>query len=336
MKNAFIRYIILRVLQCLMVIFVGITVTFMIPRFTPVDPVEQAITRMTMFQASTHPEAIEEMRTSLATLYGLEGSIFEQYLGFWGRLLQGDLGPSLSSFPRPVMTLIRTSLPWTAGLLLTSTIISWTLGNIIGAFAGYFHHKKWSQVLGVVALMVWPIPYYIFAFVLLVLLAYVIPLFPLSGAFAIGATPGLNWHFVSSVIRHGFLPALSIVAIGFGGQFLGMRSLVSNVISEDYILYAEIAGVPNHRILKNYVIRNALLPQITGLALQLGMIFNGAMITEFVFSYPGIGYLAYTAIFAGDFSLIMGIAIFSIVAVAVAVLIIDLLYPVFDPRVKLR
>ena len=336
MKNAFLRYITLRVLQCLMVIFVGITVTFMIPRFTPVDPVESAITRMTMFGQNTHPEAVEAMRASLATMYGLEGTIFEQYISFWGRLFRGDLGPSLSSFPRPVMTLIRTSLPWTAGLLFTSTIISWVLGNVIGALAGYFHRRKWSQVLGVVSLMVWPIPYYIFAFVLLVLLAYVFPIFPLSGAFAIGSRIGWNWNFISSVLRHGFLPALSIVAIGFGGQFLGMRSLVSNIISEDYILYAEIAGVPNHRILKNYVIRNAMLPQITGLALQLGMIFNGAMITEFVFSYPGIGYLAYNAIFSGDFSLIMGIAIFSIVAVAVAVLIIDLLYPVFDPRVKLR
>jgi peptide/nickel transport system permease protein len=136
------------------------------------------------------------------------------------------------------------------------------------------------------------------------------------------------------LLHHAFLPALSLVLIQIGTWFLGMRSLVSNIVAEDYVVYAETAGVQGRKILSRYVIRNALLPQVTGLAMQLGLIFNGAIITEYVFSYPGVGYLYYKAISMGDYSLTIGVALFSIVGVALMVLMIDLLYPLFDPRVR--
>ena len=145
---------------------------------------------------------------------------------------------------------------------------------------------------------------------------------------------GLGAHFIGSVLLHAILPALSLVLVGIGGWFMGMRSLVSNIVTEDYVIYAELGGVDRRRILRSYVMRNALVPQVTGLAISLGGIFNGAIITEQVFGYPGIGTLLVDAVHAGDYSLVLGITSVSIVAVAASVLLIDLAYPLLDPRVK--
>jgi peptide/nickel transport system permease protein len=172
------------------------------------------------------------------------------------------------------------------------------------------------------------------ALVMLVMFAYVIRIFPFSGAYPPGMRPQLTPQFILTVIKHSTLPALSLVIVGMGGWFLGMKSLASNIISEDYVVYAEVAGLRENKILFNYVIRNALLPQITGLALQLGLIFSGALIMEVVFGYPGMGTLIFRAVLANDYSLIMGITLFSIVGVATSVLILDLIYPLFDPRVR--
>ena len=334
MGKSFLTYVIQRIAQCLLVVIIGITITFLIPRFSPTDPVEAVVNRAMMMGQFSHPDAVEMMKDALTKLYGLDGTLGQQYVRFWRGLLSGDLGPSLSSFPKAVMSLIRGSLPWTGALLLTTAIIAWVTGNMLGALAGYYADKRWSHVLSIIAMSLHPIPYYIMAFVLLVLLAYVIPVFPLGGAVAIGLKPGFNWIYISSILRHAFLPALSLVLVGIGGWFVGMRALVTNIVSEDYVTYAEYAGVPNRTIMYQYVMKNALLPQITGLAMQLGLIFNGALITEYVFNYPGLGYLAYSAIFAGDYSLIMGVAVFSIIGVSLAVLLVDLAYPLFDPRVK--
>jgi peptide/nickel transport system permease protein len=336
MKHRFLKYLLQRVGQCVLVIFVGITITFIIPRLVPTNPVEVAIARVSAAGQHTAPEAVEEVRRALIELYGLEGSIWQQYLSFWGRLLKADLGPSYSSFPTPVIELIKVALPWTAGLLFTSAVIAWVIGNFIGGIAGYFSTRRWARGVSVFAMAIRPIPYYIMAFVLLILFAYLVPIFPLSGALDIGVHPSFSLRFLTSLLRHAFLPSLSLVIVGAGGWILGMESLVSNIIAEDYVVYAKTAGVSDSKLLSRYVMRNALLPQVTGLALQVGLIFNGALITEYVFSYPGLGYLAYNAIFSADYSLIIGIAIFSIVGVAFAVLIVDLAYPLFDPRIQYR
>jgi peptide/nickel transport system permease protein len=335
MKNPFIIYIIQRILQCIVVIFIGTTVTFVIPRLVPsTNPVETAIARAQMMGQYTDPKAVDEMRRVLKKLYGLEGTTFQQYIRYWGSVLRGDFGPSFSSFPTPVMTLIRVSLSWTAGLLLLTTILSWIIGTLLGGLAGYFSEKPWARILEIFTNAIRPIPYYIMALLMLILFSYVLPLFPRGGAFAIGLTPTFSWQFIRSVIIHAFLPALSLIVVGIGGWFQNMRVLVSNIIREDYVIYAETLNIFPRDILYKYVIRNAALPQLTGLALQLGMIFSGALITEVVFNYPGLGFLLYTGILRGDYSLIMGITFFSIVAIAVGALIIDLLYPLFDPRVR--
>jgi peptide/nickel transport system permease protein len=161
-----------------------------------------------------------------------------------------------------------------------------------------------------------------------------LPLFPISGGYGMNIEQGLTPTFVLSILKHSILPALSLMLVGLGGWFLGMRSLVSNVVSEDYVVYAQLAGVDRRRILHSYVMRNALLPQITGLALSLGAIFNGAIITEQVFGYPGVGALLVSAVYAGDYGLVLGLTTISIIGVSTAVLVIDLVYPLFDPRVR--
>ncbi|MBI5305462.1 MAG: ABC transporter permease [Chloroflexi bacterium] len=317
-----------------MVVFLGVTLTFIIPRFSPNDPVETRVSQMMMSGGQVNPEAVIHLREALNEMYGLKGSSLEQYLAFWGRLFRGDLGPSLSTFPTPVTELIARAMPWTLGLLLTSIIVSWVVGNLLGGIASYYTESRVMHVIDVLSQAVRPIPYYIMALVLLVVFAYFIPIFPFSGAYPAGTRVEWSLNFVLTVIKHSMLPAISLVIVGMGGWFLGMKSLTSNIISEDYVVYAETAGLRPRRILFSYVIRNALLPQVTGLALQLGMIFNGALIMEVVFGYPGMGMLTLQAVMANDYSLIMGIAIFSIIGVATSVLILDLLYPLFDPRVR--
>lgn len=328
-------YLLGRLGQFALVVFIGINIAFIVTHATPIDPVEQTIAAATQF-GSTSPEAIAMMRQSLRELYGMEGGWAQQYFSFWRRVVQADFGPSLSAFPTPVSTLIARALPWTAGLLIVSTIITWLLGNLLGGLAGYYRKSGVLRAAGVVAMAFHPIPYYIVAFVLLIVFGYVWPILPISGAYQMNMARGFSFAFVGSLLLHSILPILSLVMVGLGGWFMGMRSLVSNVVTEDYVVYAELGGVNRSRILMSYVMRNSLIPQVTGLAMSLGSIFTGAIITEQVFGYPGIGTLLISSVHAGDYSLVLGIASVSIVSVSVAVLVIDLLYPLLDPRVKVR
>ena len=331
--RSYLEYLLRRLAQFALVVFIGINIAFAITHATPIDPVEQTISATTAF-GSTSPEAIAMMRQSLRELYGLEGGLWQQYSSFWRRVVVLDFGPSLSAFPTPVATLIWRALPWTAGLLLVSTLLTWVLGNLLGGLAGYLRDNRLLRVAGLLAMGLHPIPYYIIAFVLLVVFGYLWPVLPISGGAQMNMARGFNLDFVLSVLKHSVLPVLSLVLVGLGGWFMGMRALVSNIVSEDYVVYAELGGVARGRILRSYVMRNALGPQVTGLALSLGGIFNGAIITEQVFGYPGIGSLLVDAVHAGDYSLVLGLTSVSIVAVSFAVLAIDLLYPLIDPRVK--
>ena len=327
-------YLIPRLIQYFLVIFVGITIVFIIPRFTPSDPVQRTIAELQSRGSYLDPSTVDAMVEDLTEMYGRSGSMFEQYIAFWQRLFQGDFGVSFFQFPTPVMQLIMTSLPWTLGLLLTTTVIAWTLGIVLGGMAGYFSRARWSRVLDTISMLIRPLPYYIFGFTLLLLFAYVFELFPVSGGIDIGRQIAFNLPTILDIGRHAFLPALSLILLGGAIWFQTMKLVVQNVNAEDFVQYAKLGGVKENKIVSRYVIRNAMLPQITALALLIGQIFSGALITEIVFSYPGLGTLLYNAILTGDYNLIMGITALSIVAITTAILIIDLLYPLFDPRVR--
>jgi peptide/nickel transport system permease protein len=331
--SGYLAYIGRRLAQFVLVVFIGINLAYVITHATPIDPVEQSISAVTSY-GNTAPGAIEQMRTSLRELYGLGGTPIEQYLVFWKRILRADFGPSMSAFPTPVSTLIRRALPWTAGLLAVSTIVAWGLGNLLGGLAGYYQNSRGLKLMGVIAMGLHPIPYYIVALLLLIVFGFLWPVLPITGGSTMNLPQALTLDFTISVLQHAILPALSLILIGIGSWFLGMRSLVSNVVTEDYVVYAELAGVKPRRILTSYVMRNALVPQVTGLAVSLGGIFNGAVITEKVFGYPGVGSLLVDAVYAGDYGLVLGVTTISILGVSIGVLAIDLLYPLLDPRVK--
>jgi peptide/nickel transport system permease protein len=330
------RYLIPRLIQYILVIWLGITVVFFIPRLTPNDPVMAMVGVLRARGATLEPGAMDDIIADLTEMYGLEGSWLDQYWAFWGRLFHGDFGVSYFQFPARVNRLISNAMPWTLGLLLTTTAISWTIGNIMGGLAGYFSRKRWSRTLDAIAMVIRPLPYYIFAFALLLLFAssLVFRWFPVTGGTTMGAIPTLSWAYIKDVLWHSALPAFSLVILGGAVNFQTMKLIVQNVNAENFVQYAKLGGVTEDRIVNKYIIRNALLPQITGLALSLGQIFSGALITEIVFSYPGLGMLLYNSIIRGDYNLIMGITIFSIVGITTAILVVDLTYPLFDPRVR--
>ncbi len=303
-------YLLTRLGQFALVVFIGINIAFIVTHATPIDPVEQSIAAATQY-GSTSPEAIALMRQSLKELYGLEGGLVDQYLAFWRRVAVGNFGPSLSAFPTPVAVLIGRALPWTAALLTISTLLTWVLGNLLGGLAGYYRRNRALRLAGVLAMAFHPIPYYVVAFLLLIVFGYLWPVLPLGGGSKMNMPREWSWAFLGSLVTHSILPILSLALVGLG-------------------------GVERRRILASYVMRNALVPQVTGLAMSLGAIFNGAIITEQVFGYPGVGTLLVSAVYAGDYSLVLGITTVSIVAVSLAVLLIDLLYPLLDPRVRVR
>lgn len=330
------KYLLPRIAQFFIVVFIGVTVVFLIPRFSPSDPIVNALARLSARGATMDPEVTLRLRESLKELYGLKGTVLDQYGMFWGRLFHGDFGPSLAYYPTSCIKLIAESVPWTLGLLVLSTLVSWLIGTFLGGIAGFYYQKKWARVIEYVSMFIRPIPYYIMALAMVILFAFLLPVFPMTGGYAVGTRPELSLSFILNILYHAFLPALSLVLVGFGGWFLQMRSMSSTIVGEDFVTYAEIQGLPKRKILYNYTMRNAILPQVTGLGLSLGMIFGGALITEQVFSYPGIGYLLYTAIGMADYNLIMAITLMSIIGVALSVLVIDLIYPLLDPRVRLN
>lgn len=328
------RYLIPRLVQYFLVIFLGITAVFIIPRLLPNDPIAQMINVMTARGAQMEPGAIDTVIVALKEMYGLEGSWWDQYIAFWGRLFRADFGVSFFQFPTTVNEMVARAMPWTLGLTLTSAAINWTLGNVVGGLAGYFSRKRWSRILDAITMFIRPQPYYVFAFMLLIVFGYFLPWFPVAGGTALGRKLIFNWATIKDIIWHSFLPELSMITLGTAINFQTMKLIVQNVNAENFVQYAKLGGVTEGRIVGKYVIRNGILPQITGLALALGQIFSGALITEIVFSYPGMGTLLFNAIVNGDYNLIMGITIFSILGITTAMLVLDLVYPLFDPRVR--
>jgi len=332
---ALLKYSATRIVTYLIVLFIGITITFFLPRLMPSDPISGYIARLqSQAGQKMDPVAVEELRASLEQLYGLDGTLTSQYVAYLGRILNGfDFGPSLSSYPRPVSEFIANAIPWTLGLLMTTTLISWVLGNVVGLLAGYFHNNRFATALEVIGVALYPIPYYVTALVLLLLFAYVWRLFPLSTTIRPGP---LTLEKLGSIIHQSILPGMTLVLAGFGWNILGMKSLAFAAKEEPYVVFARLKGTKPRTIMINYVARNAILPQVTALALSLGGIFNGALLTEMLFSYPGMGLLLRTAIGSADYNMLYGTITVSIVAVATAALVIDLLYPLIDPRIRYR
>jgi peptide/nickel transport system permease protein len=331
----FLTFLLSRLVTYVLVIWIGVTMVFLVPRFLPSSPVEAMLAKVASQGQYMEAAQIESLRSSLMETFGLEGSLLQQYTGFFKRVLfTGDFGPSFSAFPTPVSQLVGQALPWSLGLLLTSSVLGWLLGNAIGLFAGYRKETLSSKTLEFLAMLIYPIPYYIFALVLIILFTYVWKIFPF--AFYVDAGKPFGFGLIKDIVYNSALPALSIIAVNLGWWVISMKALAASVAEEDFVTFARLKGVGEPRIMTHYVARNALLPQVTMLAIRLGTIFNGALITEILFGFPGVGTLIYSSALQADYNLMLGTISFSVIAVATATLIVDLAYPLLDPRIRYR
>ena len=326
-------FVLKRLIQLLAVIVCGCSIAFLIAHLSPISPVDTILARVTG-KSNFDPNAIMELRRVLTELFGLDVPLHEQFFNFLIRLPFFDFGPSLMAFPTPATQMVALALPWTVGLLTFAVVITWFFGNLMGALAAYFPNSVFLKTFGIAFIGVQPIPYYIIAFLLVIVFGFLWPILPISGGFAMNVRVGFTWQFALSVAHHAILPATALVVAGIGGWFLAMRSLASNLVTEDYVVFAELAAVRRPIIIWHYIFRNALVPQLTALAMVLGSVFSGTVITEQVFSYPGLGSLMVSAVNGGDTGVVLAISCFSIMAVATAIFLVDILQPLLDPRVR--
>ena len=290
------------------------------------------IAQMQSRSGNMDPAEIEALRSQLRVQFGLEGSLLQQYGSFlWNGLFHFDFGPSLMSYPEPVTSIIGRNLPYTLGLSLTSTLLGWVIGNFIGLLAGFRKNARSSKIMESIAICIYPIPYFLIALILQIFFAYVLGWFPISTTLL---TRGTFWQWLGSLLHASILPALSLLLVGTGWQIISMKSLALTTSEEDFVSFARYRGVSEGRIGMSYVFRNCILTQITALAMSLGGVFGGSIMTEIIFGYPGVGMLIQNAILQSDYNMILGCITISIVAISTATLIVDLVYPFIDPRIR--
>jgi peptide/nickel transport system permease protein len=320
------RYLARKIAIYLLTFFVAVTVNFAIPRLMPGDPIDGLIARF-----ETNSTAAPELHGYFTESFGLDQPLWQQYLDYWRGLLQGDLGPSIAYIGSSVSELIWAALPYTLALLIPAVMLSYIAGNRVGAMAA--RRKSLDNTVLPVAYVLTATPYMWLALVLAYVFAFQWSVFPVSGAYDFSLQPAWTWEFARSFLSHWFLPFLTLFLVSFGGWAIGMRNLIIYELESDYASYLRSLGAPS-RLVRRYAYGNAVLPQMTGLALALGVIVGGALVTEVVFGYPGVGSLALTAIQDRDYFLLQGIFLFIIVGVLVANFIVDLAYVIVDPRTR--
>jgi len=320
------RYFGRKLLIYILTFFLAVTIDWLIPRFMPGDPITNMLAR-----AAVNVENAEVMYDYFARVFGLDLPIWQQYLNFWKALFQGDLGISVYMFPTPVTKVLMRAVPYDLFLLIPAILVSWYAGNKFGAFAA---RSKWlDNTISPLGYVLTASPYMWLGILLAWFFGIVLGIFPIAGAYSFTMRPNLSWAFILSVLRHWFLPFASLFLVKFGGWAIGMRNMIIYELEADYSHYLEALGAPR-KLIRKYAFRNAILPQITGLGLDLGVIVAGALVTEVVFSYPGIGYLLLAAIQNQDYFLIQGCFLFIIVGVLVANFAIDIVYVIVDPRTR--
>jgi peptide/nickel transport system permease protein len=262
------------------------------------------------------------------------GPLWDQYLSYVGRCLRLDFGYSSSNYPTPVNDLIAAALPWTLALLGTATVLAFALGCLLGGLLAWPGSPRFLRVLAPPIFALQALPYYVFGLLLMWVFVFRLKWFPLMGGYTEGSLPGPTVEFALDLAYHSILPALSIILVAVGGWGLLTRGLVVTNLADDYMLFAEAKGLRSHTLFFRYAMRNALLPQVTVLALSLSQIVSGAILVEQVFAYPGIGRLLTLSIKNSDYNLLGGVVFIIIVGVSLATLILDLAYPLLDPRIQ--
>jgi peptide/nickel transport system permease protein len=328
-----VRYLLRKIGFYAIALWAALTVNFLIPRLMPGNPVDLLLAKL-----GQHGPVTPETRKSLEALLGTDThqSWIAQYGDYLRNLAGGHLGVSVSFFPAPVSSIIAQTLPWTVGLIGLSTIISFLLGVGLGTLAGW-KRGSWLDNLIPATTMFQSVPYFWLALILLFVFGSTLSIFPLNGGYDVyNALPGWNAGFLRSVVYYGTLPALTIIISSVGGWMLGMRNMMVSTLSEDYLVTAEAKGLTAGRMMLTYAARNAILPSVSGFAISLGFVVAGSIVTEAVFSYPGIGSALLQAVSSNDYALMQGIFLVITLSVLGANLLVDLLYSIIDPRTRAR
>ena len=320
------RYFLRKSAIYLLTFFVAVSIDFAIPRLMPGNPIDSLIGRL---QADS--TASQELHGFFTESFGLDEPLWKQYLTFWRGLFHGDLGPSIAYVGSSVTELIWTAIPYTLALLVPAIVLSYIAGNRVGAMAA--RRKTLDNTVLPVAYVLTAMPYMWLALILAYVLAFRLQIFPVSGAYDFSLQPAWTLEFARSFLAHWFLPFLTLFLVAFGGWAIGMRNLIIYELESEYTNYLQSLGAPS-RLVRKYAYSNAVLPQMSGLALALGLVVGGALVTEIVFGYPGIGSLIITAIQVRDYFLLQGIFLFIILGVLIANFIVDIAYVIVDPRTR--
>lgn len=319
-----------KILWYFLTLICAVILNFVLPRLMPGDPVA-AIASKSIGGNETASQ-IQQIYAQYAEKFGTDKPMWQQFFIWLGNLFHGDLGVSFSQYPRTVADIIHDAIGWTIALQLPAILVGWILGNLLGAVAAY-RKGAWDKVLLPVSLFVSNIPAFGMAVILLFFFAIRLGVAPTSGGYGFDMIPNVSWTFVKSVLAHYQLPFWSIVLTTIGGQAIGMRSMSIYELNADYVKYARFLGIKDRKIV-GYVFHNAMLPQITGLALSLGTMIGGALVSEIVFSYPGLGTTILQATTGQDYPLLSACTLIITVMVLIANLVVEILYGVIDPRVK--
>lgn len=303
---------------------------FILPRLMPGDPVAAIVARQA--QGMSNTTGVQAIYQQYTELFGTNKPMLEQFFLYMRNVLQGNFGFSFSQYPRTVAEVLSASIWWTVALQFPAIIVGWLIGNTLGALAAYLK-GGFDKVLMPVSIFVSNFPAFGMAIILLVIFGVGFKWFPTSGGYGFDLIPSFTPKFIWSVIVHYQMPFWSIVSIAIGGQALGMRSMSIYELNADYVKYSRFMGIKDRTIV-GYVFRNAMLPQITGLALSIGTMVGGALVAEVIFSYPGLGTTLLNAIMGQDYPLISATTLIVTIMVLVAFYALEFLYGVIDPRIK--
>ncbi len=306
--------------------FVAVTINWLIPRFMPGDPI---LSMLAQFQGLEGGQEIIQSR--FVQSFGLDQPLIYQYLNFWRSLFRGDLGVSITIYPRPVIDIIRNSILFDIIVVLPAVSLSWIIGNKAGAFSGF--NKKADSFLMPFFYFLTSSPYFWFAIVVVYVFGIRLNIFPTSHAYSSGMTPGFTLPFIINFIRHWFLPFFTMFLVGLGGWAIGMRNMIIYEKKANYSEYMKSLGAKD-KMVRRYAFRNGVLPQVTGLAIQLGTIISGAILVQMVFSYPGLGYRMVQAVQNQDYFLLQGSFLALITMALAANFIVDIVYMIIDPRIR--
>jgi peptide/nickel transport system permease protein len=322
------HYLLRRLSFYLIAFWVAITVNFLLPRLLPGNPIDYFMMRY-QNQLAANPHLLDSLRPAFDFKHQ---SLLSQYFEYLRNLAHLDFGVSYSQFPTPVNTLIGQALPWSLFLAGLATVLAFTIGTFLGIVAAWRRGGKVDVVVTPFTMFTQSFPAFFVAMIILYFVGVQYGLFPINHAYGENTQPGLNLPFMVSALRHAAMPVIALLLASIGGWLLGMRSVMINTLSEDYISMAQAKGLTNRRIMLMYAARNALLPQVTSFAIVLGYAITSLVLIENVFAYPGLGYLMVTSVQATDYPLMQAIFFLLTVGMLAANLIADLLYALLDPR----